>query len=392
MSTPNAKYRELRSIRCMVALSTLVWGYCGTSPTTQTKDKTTTPPLPAPHASRPAPSSSPRSSIPFLKGSTHVHTMHSGDSHTSPGDVIRWYEDHHYDFIVITDHNRVTSIDYQGRLLVIPGIELTNNPPACSPPPPLPEGKCRIHVNALFTHGSPTLPPQVRPPPVSWRELHSIERIDLYRAALRKTAELGGIAQLNHPTWHWGVTENLVAQLASDGLRLMEIANTAFAQWNRGSPLFPSTEALWDQILSRNIPIYGIASDDAHHYHDIAERRQAEKSVYPPGGGFVMVRAIPRPESIRDALYRGDFYSSTGILLDKVEVTATNITVQVQSPRPNTNYSIAFIGYNGQVLRRYETAQASFPLAETTSSYVRAVLRNTHGEKAWTQPIFLSEQ
>jgi hypothetical protein len=47
----------------------------------------------------------------WLKGSTHVHAAPSGDSGTDVPSVIAWYEAHGYDFIVLTDHNRVTRID-----------------------------------------------------------------------------------------------------------------------------------------------------------------------------------------------------------------------------------------------------------------------------------------
>src|SRR5262249_41660084 len=59
----------------------------------------------APDAAAP-PDASP--TIGWLRGSTHVHALPSGDSETPVADVVRWYEDHGYDFIVLTDHNKVT--------------------------------------------------------------------------------------------------------------------------------------------------------------------------------------------------------------------------------------------------------------------------------------------
>ena len=44
----------------------------------------------------------------YLKGQLHLHTNNSGDSATPPADVVRWYAARGYDFIVVTDHNRVT--------------------------------------------------------------------------------------------------------------------------------------------------------------------------------------------------------------------------------------------------------------------------------------------
>ena len=46
----------------------------------------------------------------WLKGSTHVHARPSGDSSTPIADVVVWYEQRGYDFIVLTDHNRVSEV------------------------------------------------------------------------------------------------------------------------------------------------------------------------------------------------------------------------------------------------------------------------------------------
>ena len=85
----------------------------------------------------------------FLKGQLHLHTGNSGDSTTPPADVVRWYAARGYDFIVVTDHNFVTAAASTPAMLVIPGVELTQNVDRCAPPPP--SGmRCLLHVNALF--------------------------------------------------------------------------------------------------------------------------------------------------------------------------------------------------------------------------------------------------
>src|SRR5262249_42784870 len=43
----------------------------------------------------------------YLKGQLHMHTNNSGDSATPPADAVRWYAAHGYDFVVVTDHNRI---------------------------------------------------------------------------------------------------------------------------------------------------------------------------------------------------------------------------------------------------------------------------------------------
>src|SRR3954469_21512196 len=85
----------------------------------------------------------------YLKGQLHLHSNRSGDSDTPPDDVVRWYAAHGYDFIVFTDHNRITVEPSTPTLLVIPGVELTQNSARCTTPPP-PGSRCLLHVNALF--------------------------------------------------------------------------------------------------------------------------------------------------------------------------------------------------------------------------------------------------
>jgi hypothetical protein len=344
--------------------------------------------------------------IEYLKGTTHVHTIHSGDSQTPVADVVRWYAEHEYDFIVITDHNRVIAPGSHPELMVIPGVELTHNPGTCLPAPPAPGGRCRIHVNSLFVDLSQEVrlaartgrEPGTR---MDWRERTSKQRVDMYQRALERSAELEGIAQINHPTWHWGVDGALLAELGRRGAVLVEVANQAFARWNPGTESYPSAEAIWDEALSAGVVIWGVASDDAHHYHDAAARMRRAASmpperrspVYPAGTGFVMVRAERDPAAIRQAVERGEFYGSTGVLLSAVERVSLNgeqgrLTVVVKSP---DEHEIAFIGTRdgkgGQMLRTERGQRASYTLQEP--GYVRAVVTDAEGRKAWVQPVFV---
>jgi hypothetical protein len=314
----------------------------------------------------------------FLKGQLHLHSSRSGDGATPPADVVRWYEARGYDFIVFTDHDRVTAPPSTASMLVIPGVELTQNLRRCDPPPP-PGLHFLLHVNALF----------VTPPfagLVPWGPAGGDDRLGRYRRALAVTKALGGIAQLNHPNFHYAADAPLVTALAADGLRLMEIANQAWDSNNEPRDGHPSTEAIWDAVLSTGATVYGTATDDAHHYDDAAEARARGDDVFVGDLGFVMVRARKEPAAIRDALARGDFYASTGVVLKRIERTATTLEIEV-SDRAVGPHQFSFIGENGRPLARAEGHQASFPLANAAGGYVRVVVTDRAGHKAWVEPV-----
>ena len=316
----------------------------------------------------------------WLKGSTHVHGKASGDSSEPNGSVIAWYEQHHYDFIVLTDHNRVSELDptsdTRGQitvrdphagLIVLSGIELTHNPVGCLPVGD-PSGNCRIHVNVL----GPTARPGGR---LEWADRRSHARIDMYRAALNAQAALGGLAQLNHPQWLWGMTPELLAELARRGVRLVEIANSAFSKWNAGDADHPSTEALWDAALVRGAILWGTASDDAHDYDGHGK--------YPAGGGWVVVHARREPRAILEALAAGRFYASNGVVLERAAVDRGELVVAVD-PAQAGRYTIDFIqdgrhveSIAGKVGRR----------AVPATGYLRAVVTRDDGQRAWVQPV-----
>ena len=76
----------------------------------------------------------------WYRGSLHNHTnLSDGDS--GPQVVADWYRRNGYQFIVFTDHNRVTKLDTGDKgFLVVPGEEVTAR---------INGGETAIHINAL---------------------------------------------------------------------------------------------------------------------------------------------------------------------------------------------------------------------------------------------------
>ena len=315
----------------------------------------------------------------YLKGQLHLHSSRSGDSRTPPDEVVRWYREHGYDFIVFTDHNRVGPQVASALPLVFAGVELTQNLRDCSPPPE-PGEQCLLHVNALFVNpGAPGLDP--------WRPEPGSDRRAAYRHALATAARAGGLAQVNHPNFHHPVDAALLTTLArEDGLRFFEVANGSVDAGNGGDATHPSTEELWDRVLTAGGWLYGTATDDAHHYYDAEAIAARGQPVFTAGRGFVMVHAALEAEAIRAALLRGDFYASNGVLLDRAEVVNGVLRIAVAAASPGAHV-FRFIGTGGKVLSRSEGRGASFPLAKTAPGYLRAVAEDGQGRKAWVQPI-----
>ena len=66
------------------------------------------------------------------------------------------------------------------------------------------------------------------------------------------------------------------------GLHMFELFNGHPSVHNHGDHQHPSTEAIWDYLLTRGMIIYGVSSDDAHAFKP--ENIKPSKSN--PGRGF----------------------------------------------------------------------------------------------------------
>src|SRR5688500_4701435 len=261
----------------------------------------------------------------WFKGNLHTHTLNS-DGDSTPDDVVRWYREHGYNFVAITDHNYLTSVDglnalhgADDKFLVVKGEEVTDR-----------FGDKPIHVNGLDTAGF------IKPP--GGKSVVSMVQnmIDAIRAAR-------GVPSINHPNYGWAISAGELAELQRT--RLFEVFNGHPAVNNIGGGGVPGLEETWDRILSSGKLLYGIAVDDAHYF-----KRPEDTALPRPGFGWVHVR-VPRLDAraIVDALERGEFYSSTGVGLESIDASATSLSVAVKVDRLS-KYRIQFIGRQGRVL------------------------------------------
>jgi hypothetical protein len=142
---------------------------------------------------------------------------------------------------------------------------------------------------------------------------------------------------------------------------------------------------VWDAILSNGMLLYGIAVDDAHTF-----KQPGNPLVAGPGRGWVGVRAARLDtRAVLDALERGDFYASTGVELDDLLVTTTEMRIAVKAV-PSSKYRIQFIGKGGRILREALEPTASYAV-RGDEGYVRARVLESNGRRAWVQPVMLTK-
>jgi len=290
----------------------------------------------------------------WFKGNTHTHTLRS-DGDSSPEDVVRWYRQHGYDFLVITDHDKITTIS-DDKLLLIPGEEVTDRLP-----------KTPLHVNAIGLKS--VVKPQGGSSPA-----------DVLQRNVNAIREAGGIPAINHPNFGWAFGTDVLKKL--ENVKLVEIASGHPYVNMEGGGGVPSVEKMWDDVLTSGKTLYGIAVDDSHHL----KFESTKGDVALPGKGWIVVRAASlTPEAIMKALERGEFYASKGPELADYTVTDSIISVTLRE-RGEAKFRTQFIGSGGRVLLESVENPATYTI-RGDEGYVRTKVIDSNGNAAWTQPV-----
>ncbi len=297
----------------------------------------------------------------WFKGNTHTHTdLSDGDS--GPDAVVEWYRAHGYHFVVITDHNRTADVrtlnarhGSNGGFLVIAGNEVT-----CRS-----EGK-PVHLTALNVRG------RLR----SWSYR---TRLETLRENITRIRRSGASPVICHPNDNWALNISILERVRS--CRLIEIWNQHPEVNNTGGGGMPGTEALWDSLLTRGMRLYGVACDDMHHMREFSPEKAN------PGRGWVQVWCERlTPGEITTALERGDFYSSTGVVLRDIRYDGKTLRVSVRTGGP-LRHTVEYIGANGRVLRKTHTPESEYRM-NGNERYTRVRVTDSNGRRAWTQPVF----
>lgn len=297
----------------------------------------------------------------WYKGNTHTHTTNS-DGDETPRRVVRWYLDHGYNFLVISDHDYLTDIKYldtdnNDDFILIPGEEVTDRA----------EGK-PVHLNAIG------LKQLVRPQ-------HGKTILETLQNDIDAINAAGGTAQINHPNWRYAFNDTALSRVKN--CPLVEIYNIAKECNNYPAGGVPGMEEIWDKTLTNGNLLYGVISDDTHNYIGEFSRDKSN-----PGNGWVMVRSSGlTPQAIITSLKKGDFYSTIGVILKDVRITNRDYSVEI-NPSGDAKYSTLFIGKGGKILREDYSLKSTYQF-KGDEGYVRAKVISSTGDFAITQPVIV---
>ena len=304
----------------------------------------------------------------WYRGNIHTHTTES-DGDEEPDKVAAWYRDHGYDFLVLSDHNHLTLLDYgNGRdgspgPLMIPGEEVTLPVDGASNGVP-------VHLGAIGID----------------RLVDPIDTGDVattLQANIDAIKDAGGISCINHPSWKWAFDHEQI--LETRGASMLEVFNAASECNNFPIPIpgFLSPSQIWDNVLSAGVSIFGVASDDSHDYHDFSPEREN------PGRGWVMVESDGlETEAVVEAMAAGRFYSSTGVSLSELKESSDEVSLKI-SRKADSIFLTRFIGSGGTVYGEQVGREVSYrPTGD--EGYIRAHVFSSNGLQAWTQPVFLT--
>jgi predicted metal-dependent phosphoesterase TrpH len=401
----------------------------------------------------------------WYKGNTHAHSFWS-DGDEFPEMAADWYKSHGYQFLALTDHDglaegdRWKPIDHgkrpvpsavlekcrrrfgdkwleirsekdhqevklktfneisaklaePGKFLLIPGEEISDQ-----------YQDRAVHINAL----NPFEPIK----PQGGKSAADTILRDL-AAVARQAEQLHRpiIAHVNHPYWkRYDLAPEDLASVKQ--VQFYELCNGGVSKYFLGDAAHPGNERFWDIVNSIRLmrmkfpPVYAVGADDTHSYQKFSTKNAN------PGRAWIVVRSEKlAADSLIEAMNRGDYYVSTGVVLKDVafDVKTRTLRVAVRA-EPGVHYTIEFVGtlegvdpkatpvpdnpegdknakkyvrpgcrYSpdiGRVLESVEGADAEYRMTGV-ELYVRAVVRSDKTvsyssaggpkESAWCQPV-----
>lgn len=223
----------------------------------------------------------------WYKGDFHTHTTVS-DGRLSPKQSMEQAEKMGLDFFVTTDHNVLPCKWVMGKVLAIPGIEITSE---------------SSHFNALGLN--------------CWIDFRTsckdggLDTEEGMNRLLKEAKAKGSLASINHPElypWQWLHKETLI-----ENIDTMEIMN---------DPTYPTNPAatekalvIWDLLWKNGYRIWGIGGSDSHMLPSESYEGSDKPSVIGDPATYVLAQGLSAAE-ILEGVSNGQVYVSRGIELD----------------------------------------------------------------------------
>lgn len=352
----------------------------------------------------------------WWKGNLHTHSFWS-DGDDFPEMIVNWYKSKGYNFLALSDHNVLSQgqkwlelitnrpiaalalskyqkkfgglwveqrqqngrssvrlkplgefrhlFEEPGRFLLVQSEEITDK-----------FGAAPIHLNASNIR-------DYIPPQGGSNVLDVMQRNVSAVLNQRKQTGQPMIPHLNHPNFGWGITAEDLMRV--QGERFFEIYNGHPTVYDPGDATHASTERMWDIILTWRLaflnmePIFGLAVDDSHHYHEQSPSKSNS------GRGWIMVRSrFLTPEHIIDSLERGDFYASSGVVLKDIHVSPKQLSLAIAAD-PGVRYRTQFIGTRRSFNSKSEPVQnekgEALPVTHRYSPEVGQILAEIKGPR-----------
>lgn len=228
----------------------------------------------------------------------------------------------------------------------------------------------------------------------------------------RECRDHGGIPFAAHPNLTWAFDHEDLLKTDPELMRHLEIYNPEPGMNFYGGGGRPSGFEIWDKVLSQGRVMYGIASDDSHHFDQMslevhwANAKPHIQAKANPGQTAIYVDLEELTyEGVQQALENGEFYTTynrTGYPMKLNSYTVTDDAIQLKLPKVdkdigwskpgsnNVTYTTKFIGQGGEILK---TSENRSPRYEFTGDelYVRTRVEGSDGGILWTQPVFRNE-
>ena len=289
----------------------------------------------------------------MLKGGLHCHTTRS-DGKCTPEETLILHKENGYDFLALTDHRKYNYAHYapETGITLIPGMEIDGTFDREN-------GFRTYHTVCIGSDGDSNGFSQDEE--FICKDVKSDADFQKYLDAV---VAKNNLIFYCHPEWS-GTPARYFENLK--GYFAMEI-------WNSGCVIendMDKNAPYWDEMLGNGHKLWGVAVDDGHEKNHHCK-------------GWVMVNAENSVDSILDALKNGSFYSSAGPVIEDFYIEDGKAYVKASEECSR----IWFCADKHPSKQFCDVSEASFDMNDGWT-YVRAVVMDKNGNRAWTNPIFI---